>query len=555
MNRNKFLNVFTATLCFCMLIMGTASAATISAADIVNPDTDTVVDIDGGLPLPTLPLVDEPVTLSVLYKRDTAHGDFSQMWFIEEVEKQTGIRMEIMGIEGVGWTEKMNLSFASGDLPDIFLTGLTASDAAKYGMAGQLIALGDMIEQYAPNAKTLLDVVPDARRNVTASDGNIYYMPAYNLTARDMIYRSGSINTTWLEALGIASPKTLDEFYAALVAIRDNDVDGDGDPANEIPMSFVFDMDAYTCASLAPLSAFGYVNHRHDVIDGTYVYVPMQDNYREYLKFMNKLWQEGLLDSETFTQNADQYTAKIQNYLLGVATPGDMHAQFTDENKKAAYSLIGPLTSEFNQTPCWIAQPCEGGNSFAVTNTCMQPQAAVKLLDYFYSDVCSTMTKCGPEEGMWDGEGGWSKVENADGTISYNIVYDNEKYTGFWDFRCKNGLMYMPFVYGSHQAAIVTGADYYASKVSEMIFSSGCYDARRDGYPIGISFTEEEQGMLAMFVLLDDYVNREVASFITGAKNVNDDAVWDDYIRSIQAMDVDTMIQIRQQAYDRWAQN
>ena len=61
--------------------------------------------------------------------------------------------------------------------------------------------------------------------------------------------------------------------------------------------------------------------------------------------------------------------------------------------------------------------------------------------------------------------------------------------------------------------------------------------------------------MLAMYVLLDDFAEREVAGFITGDKDIQDDAVWADYLASIEAMDVRTMIEIRQQAYDRWAQN
>ena len=35
----------------------------------------------------------------------------------------------------------MNLAFAADDLPDIFLRGLTPSDASKYGMNGSLIPL------------------------------------------------------------------------------------------------------------------------------------------------------------------------------------------------------------------------------------------------------------------------------------------------------------------------------------------------------------------------------------------------------------------------------
>lgn len=538
------------------LIGSAALADAIKAADIQNPDTDTVVDIGGGLPTPQLPLVDKPITLTVLFSRNSNHGNFDTMWFLDQVEKETGIRLKIQAIEGAGWTEKMNLSFASDDLPDLFLTGLSASDAAKYGMAGLLMPLNELMEAHSPNAIHLLDSIPNARRNASTGDGKIYRMPAYDLTARDMIHRSASINTAWLSELGMDAPHTLDEFYNALVAFRDSDANGNGDLSDEIPMSFVFNMGAISDASFAPLSAFGFVSHRHDVIDGKYVYVPMQDYYREYLKFMNKLWDENLLDREIFTMTSDQYLAKIQGYILGVATPADMHANFTNEEYKAAYSLIGPLTSDFNQNPCWPAKTSENSSgSFAITHMCKEPVAAIKLLDYFYSDHCSTMTKCGPEEGTWAGEGGWSETLKGDGSKGYAITYDKEKYTGFWDFRCKNGLMNMPFIYGSSQAAIVTGADFYASRVSEMIFDSGCYDARREAYPTGAAFTEEEQDILAMYVLLDTQVDQWVAKFITGEEDVDSDTAWNAYLSAIGNMDVETMISIRQSVYDRWAQN
>ena len=98
--------------------------------------------------------------------------------------------------------------------------------------------------------------------------------------------------------------------------------------------------------SLAILSGYGYVDHRHDVIDGKYVYVPMENNYREYLKFMNKLWEEDILDHEIFTQTEEQYLAKCQNYTVGLFTKGEASQYFSDDEKKRAYSLVGPLLSD-----------------------------------------------------------------------------------------------------------------------------------------------------------------------------------------------------------------
>ena len=115
--------------------------------------------------------------------------------------------------------------------------------------------------------------------------------------------------------------------------------------------------------------------------------------------------------------------------------------------------------------------------------------------------------------------------------------------------------MNMPYVYSSDQAAIVLGADVYASMLSSMVFDSGCYDARREGYPNCIAFTEEEQNTLAMFILLDNQVSQWCAQFISGEKDIEDDKVWAQYISMIESMDVDTLIEIRQTAYDRWTMN
>lgn len=39
--------------------------------------------------------------------------------------------------------------------------------------------------------------------------------------------------------------------------------------------------------------------------------------------------------------------------------------------------------------------------------------------------------------------------------------------------------------------------------------------------------------------------------FINGTMNVNDDAVWDEYVANIEAMNVDELTEIVQGAYDR----
>lgn len=543
-------------LAVALLLSGAALGEMVSDIQDVTTDGLSATSLLTGMPTPELPLVDEPMTITVMYPRWSNHGDFSNMWFMNAVEEATGIKLEVQGIESAGWGEKVSLVFASGDYSDIYLNGISLNDASVYGAAGMLIPLEDLIAEYAPNAQAILDALPESKKSITASDGHIYLMPAFDTPARDMVTKCGFINDVWLENLGLDRPTTADELYNCLVAVRDNDANGNGDAKDEIPLSYVYSSVNYNAGTVI-LYAFGFVNMLHDVIDDQYVYVPMQENFREYLRFMNRLYEEKLLDPEVFTQTDAQYNAKLGEYTVFFTSP-EMQNVLADETLQTAYSLIGPLTSDVNDTPTWAAQASEkaGSGSMVITDKCSEEKAiaAIKLLDYFYSEEGSFMIKCGPEKGKWDGEGGWTRNIAEDGTVSYTIDYlqDQGKYNSFWDFRCANGLMNVPFLYTSEHAALVLGASVWGKHLSQSVFDSGAYAARRFGYPSGVTFTEDEQDTLAMFVLLDNYVDQMVAKFITGSVDIDDDAQWQIYLDTIDSMDVATLIETRQAAYDRW---
>lgn len=45
--------------------------------------------------------------------------------------------------------------------------------------------------------------------------------------------------------------------------------------------------------------------------DGEAVFVPAQENYKEAVKWMHMLWENGVLDPEYFTQDTSSVTAKL----------------------------------------------------------------------------------------------------------------------------------------------------------------------------------------------------------------------------------------------------
>lgn len=110
-------------------------------------------------------------------------------------------------------------------------------------------------------------------------------------------------------------PETVDELYAVLKAFKENDPNGNG-KADEIPFSS-------TGINYNMMYNFGIVDSRFNNNNGKIEYAPMTNNYKECLRFMKKLYSEGLLDNEFLTQTSQQMTAKGNEGCIGMFSATD----------------------------------------------------------------------------------------------------------------------------------------------------------------------------------------------------------------------------------------
>ena len=72
---------------------------------------------------------------------------------------------------------------------------------------------------------------------ITWPDGSIRAL----MTGDEVSYANDAmgitiINKKWLDQLGMDIPTTMEEFYEVLCAFRDNDMNGNGDGSDEIPL-------------------------------------------------------------------------------------------------------------------------------------------------------------------------------------------------------------------------------------------------------------------------------------------------------------------------------
>ena len=92
----KLSRVLAVILALALCLPGMAAAEMTEAEKLAEMVANVV------LPTPELPLVDEPMTITVKYPKTSNHGDFDNCFYLKAVEKLTNIKLDVQGIDANG---------------------------------------------------------------------------------------------------------------------------------------------------------------------------------------------------------------------------------------------------------------------------------------------------------------------------------------------------------------------------------------------------------------------------------------------------------------------
>ena len=490
------------------------------------------------------PIVDEEIELSLMAP-GTGMAEWEDMETLKDYAEKTNIKMTYTTPPLSDFQTKLNLAFASSDIADIIYgagtDNLTPAMEVDYGKQGVLIPLEDLIAEHAPNLQKLLDENPDIKKSITTVDGHIYSLPMVSEETTASWYTGPMwYNGTWLEALGVEElPKTTDEFYDLLVRFKTEDPNGNGE-ADEIPLLDV------KMNSTRPwlLGAFGIKEWGIEEIDGKVRYAPITENYKEYLTFMNKLYEEKLLDPETFSQSDEQKKAKGQDNRVGVFP--DWFSFFTTgqaEEDADINPMFHPLTSPVSDEAVIPRNTGITRGAFSITSNNPNPEASIRWIDYFYSQEGWEYINMGPEGFLWE----WADEEG--GTRTY--LDTPEGYESAEDYRGSLTPDY-GITTPSLRAPIRGKEQSDFEKFIETETKEKIEPYAEVPYPHVYLTSEEQDEVTTIEVDLQSYVEQMEAKFITGVEPLSN---WDSYVETIENMNIEEYIQIYQDAYDRWAES
>ena len=343
-----------------------------------------------------LPIVNEELTLSIYGKQGAIHADWATMDFFNKYQEISGIKLDFQQVPSQGYGEAKALMFASGEYADMLVApSLTGSEIIRYGEEGVLIPLEDLLAQYAPNYTALMEKYPDIEGRITAPDGHIYALAAIiavNAARTEKIW----CNTAWLEANNLAVPTTFEELETVLRAFKSYDANGNGE-ADEIPLAAA-DLSFYldTMAGMFGLQyQFGQEMNLSE--DGTTLTSWLtSDNFKSLLEWSNKMYTEGLLDPDMFTQEYSEFNAKMSGQMMGI-----FFNQADDAFDSTNFQGIAPMAGMSEKQYVQSGPVGRDMGTFAITCDCENPEAAIRWIDYLFSDEGSYLMRYGIEGKTW----------------------------------------------------------------------------------------------------------------------------------------------------------
>ncbi len=351
----------------------------------------------------------ETVTLTGLINYPpSTESEPNNRTIFKRLEEQTNVHIDWTAIPNDQWADKISLNMSDPNkLTDfVFTAGFSDSNLLKYGEFGAIIPLEEYIDNYMPNLKSVFDKYPEYRIMCTDVNGHIWSLPwieqlGSEKTAIQTIDNMSFINKKWMDFLDLEMPETVDEFEEVLMAFRDHaselqaefNIDG-----NIIPMSCIINDGGQDPAILINGFGEGYGDAdkaRHIAVtdDQEVICAAVQEGWKKGIEWLHKLYDEGLIDPEAFTQEWSTYVAKGKSGRYGVCFSWDVG---NIDNLKDWVPLPALTADTRNITPTngSFTSGFDRGRC-VVTSVAENPALVCAWLDQMYAPIQSPQNNWG----------------------------------------------------------------------------------------------------------------------------------------------------------------
>lgn len=556
MKTKRLLSLLLVLILLAALFSGCGSSASDSSeeetetADSTSGETEAPEDADTedttGLP-EDYPLLcdDGSITLTVFTADNTLLAGlmetYSDLYWWQELSERTGVSFDWNMAASASAEEQFNLLIAADDLPNLVCTGNYYSDGISSAVEDEIfVDLSGYLADYAPD---YLEVISqeDVYPAVTDENGSIIFF--YEIGFEEYAPNSGVfLRGDLLEEQGLDVPVTYEEYEEMLLALKTAyDI--------EAPVYFEFESFSGSTDFGKWLSSGQYVQMSFSLdADGNCIYGPIEDGYREYLSIINRWYEEGLLYSD-FYSITDSLNNMLEYFDTGKSIMFSNYCEWMGMislDDEDGYLVPGylPRVNEDDELHLTdgIDKKVQTGTGYGIgpNSTEEEIQTICMLMNWFYTEEGALFANYGVEgvtfEYDEDGNPWYTELitDNPDGLSLTQALFT---YIG-----------YKIPAHADYAKYNIVASTTYAEFVE--LWSSSV-DNAWDMPQVSLT-AEEQEDYSAVSTDVTTYLDETIVKFITGDMDVDDDSVWQEYLDTLDALGVNTMIEIYSAALERY---
>ena len=500
--------------------------------------------------------------------------DYKDNYLTRYLENLHDINLEFYNLPADGGESRTRISLlaVSNALPEtLWGGGMTGAQILEYGSNGALIALNRYFND--PSKTPYFNRIPQDTRNsmlrdTRSADTNNYAFPQFQPETWNQTPYRLYINRSWLSRLGLQEPKSTDDLRNVLIAFRDRDPNGNG-RRDEIGVFGWFNGGYGENVIIALINAFLYYNSGSLALDatGNTVIAPAVDPaFRRALQYLNGLFRDGLLDASIFTVDQQTFRSVLNAVpmVVGLTSMGSV-GNFpgnptTDDN--ANYMAMAPIMPPLSSpnSPGYTPYSEYGSPSTTfITNKARNVDLAVKVMDSFYEPTLSIITRFGEENVDWTRDP--ATLARHSNAYVYLGLYPGLtllQLRDVWTMQHSKHWQnvtprYAPLDIGNTFGSALNPFDPNRPSTLHNAVNYQYLIPRHPQYLLpSLIYTAAEAPTLGgITTTINTYVNQSIAEFVTSARDINNDAVWNAYLRELDNMGLQNWLRLAQTAFNR----
>nr|WSX78822.1 extracellular solute-binding protein [Streptomyces sp. NBC_00899] len=487
----------------------------------------------------------KPVAFTTLLNDNPGYPEKANWLFWIELAKRTNVTLKPTVVPLSDYENKRSVIIGGGDAP-LLLPKTYPGQEAAFVSSGAILAVSDYVD-LMPNFKDKLAKwnLQGDLDTVLQDDGKYYVLPGLHEDV--WIDYSFAIRTDVLDELGLQIPKTLDELYSVLKAMKAAHPDS-------YPMTDRWSQPTPGGAMLQTFGqafgagyggGWGYANAAYDSASDKFVLTGAMDQYKAMIAYAQKLVAEKLLDPESFTQTDDQANAK---FTSGKSFVISTNAQELVNTYRPGLAKSVPSAKVVKiPVPTGPAGEVKVGlrleNGLMISKKARNSADFVAMMQFvdwlFYSDDGQIFAKWGVEGVTYtrDASGNFHLTNDVD-YVGLNPTATKKLNV---DFGFSNG----NFAYGGSTQLLES-----TFSQEEKDFQKVMTARKTLPVPPPHPLNADEQEQFSLYEApLKDYVQQQTLKFILGDRPLSE---WDAFKGELKGKNGDQYLSLLNGAYDRF---